>query len=140
MEKNLNEKIILELATLVRYMTSVTTYKNDSNLDRSAYLLLNHIVSHGPTGVKALAEEFGLNVSTVSRQSAALEQKGYLLRVPDPVDGRAFSFQITAVGKKELKHYRQVRRARIDEIFRDWSVEERETFGELLGKFNRDFR
>lgn len=138
MERDSNEKIILELSTLVRHITS-TTYKTGCYLDRSGYLLLNHVVTHGPTGVKALAEEFGLNVSTTSRQSAALEQKGYLKRVPDPADGRAFSLQITALGERVLNHDRDLRRTRIDEVFKDWTPEEREAFGELLAKFNRAF-
>ncbi|MFB5192473.1 MarR family winged helix-turn-helix transcriptional regulator [Alicyclobacillus fastidiosus] len=138
MEKNSNEKIILELSTLVRHVTS-TTYKTGCYLDRSGYLLLQHIVTHGPTGVKALAEEFGLNVSTTSRQSAALAQKGYVKRVPDPVDGRAFSLQITALGEKALNHDRELRRTLIDEVFKDWTAQEREMFGELLAKFNRAF-
>ncbi|MFD1673936.1 MarR family winged helix-turn-helix transcriptional regulator [Alicyclobacillus fodiniaquatilis] len=134
-EKNLLD----ELAALVRHVTSFTTYKNDSNLDRSGYLLLNHIVTHGPTGVKALAEQFGLHVSTISRQSTALEQKGYVVRVPDPVDGRAFSFEITALGEKELNLYKQVRRTRMTKIIEDWTTEERQTFVALLQKFNRGF-
>ena len=139
MDKNPIETIALELAILARRVTSMTTYKKDTVLDRSAYLLLHQIATNGSAGVKALAEEFNLNVSTVSRQSAALEQKGYVARVPDPVDGRAFSLQITPRGERELHEYRHDRVTRIEELLKHWSEEERRTFGELLAKFNRTF-
>jgi len=139
MDKNPIESIALELAILARRVTSMTTYRKNGSLDRSAYLLLHQIITHGSAGVKALAEEFNLDISTVSRQSAALEQKGLVSRVPNPVDGRAFSLQITASGEKELDAYRQERLARMGKLLKNWSEEERKTFGELLAKFNRTF-
>jgi len=128
--------IELELAILVRRTTSVTSNKRIWNLDRSAYLLLRRIASKGSVGVKVLAGEFQLDISTVSRQAAALEQKGYLYKIPDPIDGRAYSFQITEQGKKELQDHMQARLERIAELLHDWQDEECQVFGELLRKFN----
>jgi DNA-binding MarR family transcriptional regulator len=133
------ETIELELAIFVRRINSITSDKRIGSLDRSAYLLLHQIASHGSAGVKTLADEFHLDISTVSRQAAALEQKGYVTRVPDPLDGRAYSLQITDVGMKELTETRQARLARIKERVKGWSDEERATFGRLLEKFNRTF-
>src|ERR1700730_17701741 len=103
------DTIELEMAILARRLTSITANIKVSNLDRSAYLLLHQIASHGSAGVKALADEFHLDISTVSRQAAALEQKGYVYRIPDPLDGRAYSHQITDLGTKELNEYKRVR-------------------------------
>lgn len=139
MENHFLETIELELAILVRRITSISKNRKQSNLDRSAYLLLHQIASHGSAGVKALADEFHLDISTVSRQASALEQKEYVIKVPDPLDGRAFRFQITELGTKELNEYKQVRIEKITELLKDWSEEERKMFGELLRKFNRTF-
>lgn len=139
MDEHALETIELEMAILLRRATSITTSKKIGNLDRSAYLLLHQIASHGSAGVKALADEFHLDISTVSRQAAALEQKGYVYRVPDPLDGRAYSLQITDLGKKELNEYKQARLVRFEELLKNWSDEEREVFGQLLKKFNRTF-
>jgi DNA-binding MarR family transcriptional regulator len=133
------ETIELELAILIRRVTSITTDKKFGNLDRSAYLLLHQISAHGSAGVKALADEFHLDISTVSRQTAALEQKGYVRRIPDPVDGRACSLQITELGTKELLACKKARLARITKLLENWSDEERKLFGQLLTKFNRTF-
>lgn len=139
MDEHSIDMIELELAILIRRTTSVTTNKNIWKLDRSAYLLLRRIASKGAVGVKVLASEFQLDVSTVSRQAAALEQKGYLYKIPDPIDGRAYSFQITELGKKELHDHMQSRLEKIAELLKDWPEEERQVFGQLLRKFNHTF-
>ncbi|MGB8954522.1 MAG: MarR family transcriptional regulator [Tumebacillaceae bacterium] len=140
MDKRSLESIEIEMAILVRRVTSMATEKKFGNLDRSAYLLLHQISSHGSAGVKALADEFHLDISTVSRQVTALEQKGYVTRMPDPTDRRAYSFQITSSGTKELQAARQARMMRIEELLKNWSDEERDMFGQLLRKFNDIFK
>lgn len=133
------ETIELELAILIRRSTSVSSNKKLGNLDRSAYLLLRRIANRGAAGVKVLAGEFQLDISTISRQAAALEQKGYLYRIPDPLDGRAYSLQITEIGIRVYKEHKQARLERLEELINDWSEEERENFGQLLKKFNQSF-
>ncbi|MCQ6561359.1 MarR family winged helix-turn-helix transcriptional regulator [Paenibacillus mendelii] len=136
MEENSLGMIESELAILLRRLTSISTYKIGS-LDRSAYLLLQQIAYHGSSGVKALSDEFRLDISTVSRQAAALEQKGYVSRIPDPLDGRAYFLQITDQGKTELNDNKNARLAIIEELLQSWSDEERMMFGQLMRKFNR---
>ncbi|MEH7355983.1 MarR family transcriptional regulator [Neobacillus drentensis] len=131
------EMIELELAILIRRSTSNTNNKKLWNLDRSAYLLLRRIATKGAVGVKVLAGEFQLDISTVSRQAAALEHKGYLYKIPDPLDGRAYSFQITELGLKELNEYKHARLERIAELLNDWPDDECKVFGQLLQKFNQ---
>lgn len=133
------ETIELELAILIRRSTSVLTNKKLGNLDRSAYLIMRRIFSKGAAGVKVLAGEFQLDISTISRQAAALEQKGFLYRIPDPEDGRAYNLEITELGIKELNEHKKARLERLTEIVEDWSDEERKVFGQLLKKFNRSF-
>ncbi|QIZ07858.1 MarR family transcriptional regulator [Priestia megaterium] len=139
MDEHSLEMIELELAILIRRTTSISNNKKFGNLDRSAYLILRRIKAKGAVGVKVLAEEFKLDISTVSRQAAALEHKGYLYRIPDPLDGRAYTLQLTEQGTKELFDYKQARLKRITELLEDWSDEERKLFGILLEKFNQSF-
>lgn len=127
--------IDLELAVLLRRLTSIST-KKLGNLARSAYLLLHQITSNGPSRVKDLADKFQLDISTVSRQVSALEQKGYVYRIPDPLDGRAYSLQITELGMKEFNDYQHMRFTRLSKVMKDWSTEEQEMFGLLLKKYN----
>ncbi|WP_274654820.1 MarR family winged helix-turn-helix transcriptional regulator [Paenibacillus humicola] len=137
MDERAIETIEMELAILIRRATSAG--RNLGTLDRSAYLLLNQIASHSRAGVKTLADEFHLDISTVSRQTAALEQKGYVTRIPDPDDGRAYVLEMTELGAKELEECRQARFVRFRELLKDWPEADRAAFGRLLHRFNRTF-
>ncbi|CAN7407563.1 MarR family transcriptional regulator [Paenibacillus sp. LjRoot153] len=139
MTKNPVETIEVELGIFIRRFIAATTNKKVGNLDRAAYLLLHQISTHGSAGVKALAEEFHLDMSTISRQTAALEQKGYLYRIPDPQDGRAYSMQLTDSGTAELALNKQARLEYLTKHLQDWTIEDQQRFGELLNKFNCTF-
>ncbi|MFD1175728.1 MarR family winged helix-turn-helix transcriptional regulator [Paenibacillus puldeungensis] len=139
MDEQLLETIELEIAILYRRITSMTTSAKAGKLERSAYLLLHHIRLSGSIGVKALAEEIQLDVSTVSRQTAALEHKGYVTRQPDPADGRAYFLRLTKLGEEEYLNYRQARLAHIRQLLENWSEDESQQFGQLLQKFNQSF-
>ncbi|NRF96214.1 MarR family transcriptional regulator [Paenibacillus frigoriresistens] len=136
MNKQSLESLEIEMAILVRRLTSLTSDKKIDNLDRSAYLLLHQISTHGCAGVRTLADAFQLDISTVSRQAAALEQKEYVYRIPDPQDRRAYALQITDLGNQELVEYKQARSDRLKEVLKDWSDEECQAFAQLLKKFN----
>ncbi|MDN3017002.1 MarR family transcriptional regulator [Paenibacillus sp. BSR1-1] len=131
------ETLEIELSILIRRVIHASSHKKVGHLDRSAYLLLHQIVTNGPAGVKSLAAEFQLDVSTVSRQAAALEHKGYLFRIPDETDGRAYSLQITEKGLEEFKEDKKTRKNRVAKVTRTWTEEERETFAILLKKYNQ---
>jgi DNA-binding MarR family transcriptional regulator len=136
MNENHLEMIELELAILIRRATNLSSHKKLGSLDRSAYLLLRRIANKGAAGVKLLAEEFMLDISTISRQAASLEQKGFLYRIPDPLDGRSYKLDITELGKSVFKEHMEARLERLSEIIEEWPDEEREVFGKLLKKFN----
>lgn len=130
-------RIESEVAILVRRATSISTRLGQ--LERSAYLLLLQLAEHGPRGVKALADEFRLDISTVSRQTSALESKGLVERSPDPEDGRASYLRITETGRLQLEETRQARYARYSKLLDGWSAADMERFGEMLARFNRTF-
>jgi DNA-binding MarR family transcriptional regulator len=139
MDEQSLETIGVELAILHRRLTSISTYKKIGNLERSEYLLLEQITCQGSAGVKTLADEFHLDISTVSRQAAVLEKKGFVYRIPDPLDKRAYSLQVTDLGKKELQEYKQLRLIKMSKLLKNWSDKECELFAQLLRKFNRTF-
>ncbi|MGG6311118.1 MarR family winged helix-turn-helix transcriptional regulator [Paenibacillus macerans] len=137
MDQKSLETIELQMAILYRRITTVTAAKKTGNLDRSAYLLLHQIIAYGSVGVKALADEFQLDISTVSRQAASLEHKGYVRRKPDPDDRRAYFLETTELGANEYHAYKQGRINRIQELIDDWPEEETALFASLLQKFNQ---
>src|SRR2546421_3316121 len=85
-EKKIIGTLGREIRILVRRMTSL--YNSMEILDRSAVLLLAELQSQGPLGISMLATNLQLDISTASRQTAALEAKGLVERLSDPEDGR----------------------------------------------------
>jgi MarR family transcriptional regulator, 2-MHQ and catechol-resistance regulon repressor len=60
---------------------------------------LEHLVEEGAIGQNELAATLYLDKSTTSRVVSALERKGYLVRTPDPADGRARLLEVTPEGR-----------------------------------------
>ncbi|WP_347834936.1 MarR family transcriptional regulator [Gracilibacillus sp. JCM 18860] len=83
------ELIEKEITDFIRRI--VISEKRNDQLERSAYIILRILSSNGPSGgVKSLAEALQLDISTISRQAAALESKSYVQRIPNPQDKRAY--------------------------------------------------
>ena len=71
------------------------------------------LLTGGPLTLNRLATALRLDKSTTSRMVDTLEEKKYVRRATDPVDGRALRLEITARGKK--LHYR-IQQDLIDEM------------------------
>ncbi|WP_338789603.1 MarR family transcriptional regulator [Priestia megaterium] len=139
-EKNSIELIEYELTTFIRRAVYLDNSENKiGNLERSAYLLLRQLDEFGPARVKELAEAFKLDISTLSRQAAALENKQLISRSSDSSDGRVSLFDITARGKRMLQSDKQMRLERYHSMLKKWSSEEKELFGKLLMRMNDAF-
>jgi DNA-binding MarR family transcriptional regulator len=111
--------------------------KESDQLDRSSYLLLDALARGGPLSISALAQLFQLDISTLSRQTAALEASGWVERVPDPRDGRVRVLRLTDRGLARLNATRAVRYALYTQLLGGWTEDERRAFGEYLARFNR---
>ncbi|WLV24370.1 MarR family transcriptional regulator [Aciduricibacillus chroicocephali] len=134
------EDLQLELASLVRYITSLTPSQTGRMLDRSGFLILQHIDSKGTASIKELATYFKLDISTMSRQVRSLEQKDYLARRPNPSDKRAHFLTVTSSGKEQLNAYRTLKSKRIQQLFGEWDEESLKQFTRLLQRANEEFR
>jgi DNA-binding MarR family transcriptional regulator len=105
-------------------------------LDRSGYGIMSRIADGGPQRLSALAQAFGLDPSTITRQVQALESSGLLRRDRDPRDRRASLLELTEVGRDVLRSTRSLRIRRLRDAMAHWSAEEQATFGRLLEDFN----
>lgn len=130
----------LELAILARRSERVRVASLDaarSPLDRSGYLLLALLESRGDQTMSQLALAFDLDASTVTRQIAPLERRGFVERTRSTEDRRATIVSVTDAGRKERE---LVRRARIEYLegrLEDWSREDVGRLAELIDRFNQ---
>ncbi|MFE4593308.1 MarR family winged helix-turn-helix transcriptional regulator [Streptomyces laurentii] len=107
-------------------------------LDRSAYLLLSRISMDGPMSISQLSEAFGLDASTLNRQTAAMLRAGLVERIPDPDGGIARKFRITEEGLVRLDTDRAYNIEGLERVLSAWTPEEVADFAAVLERFNRD--
>ncbi|MFB4420784.1 MarR family winged helix-turn-helix transcriptional regulator [Streptomyces sp. QL37] len=111
-------------------------HRAEGILDRSAYILLSRIRVQGPMSIGQLGEAFGLDVSTLNRQTAAAARAGLVERIPDPDGGLARKFRITEEGARRLDQDRARVIAGLDRIMADWPEERIAAFADHLQHFN----
>ncbi|MER5360679.1 MarR family transcriptional regulator [Streptomyces sp. NPDC002785] len=132
--------IEFETMLLGRYIHLLTPRARggDGRLDRSAYLLLSRIRTEGPMTIGELSAAFGLDASTLNRQTAAMLRAGVVERVPDPEGGIARKFAITHAGERRLEADRTRNVDGLRKVMADWTPEEVADFAAHLSRFNRD--
>lgn len=107
-------------------------------LDRSAYVLLSRISMDGPMSISQLSEAFGLDASTLNRQTAAMLRAGLVERIPDPDGGVARKFRITDEGRGRLEADRTYNIQGLERVLAEWTPEEVADLAAVLERFNRD--
>ncbi|HTK07078.1 MAG TPA: MarR family transcriptional regulator [Ktedonobacteraceae bacterium] len=132
------EAVEHEITIFLRMVESVR--KEIGTLDRSAYLLLGEIAQKGPLGMNVLAQTFQLDISTISRQVAALEASGLVERFSNPSDARVSLLQISALGQTKFQETHRIRYALFAELLESWPEEDRHQFGIYLERFNQAVR
>lgn len=128
-----------ELGQFMRRMTRVQSKRADPDgpaLDRAAFQLLHRLVADGPARLSTLATDMVVDLSVVSRQIAALEAAGLVVRASDPADRRASLIAASDAGTDLFNR----KRARFQEWLRtmlaDWTEDERTEFARLMKRFN----
>ncbi|MFJ9031619.1 MarR family winged helix-turn-helix transcriptional regulator [Streptomyces sp. NPDC102274] len=112
--------------------------RKDAVLDRSAYILLSRIRVQGPMSIGELSDAFGLDASTLNRQTAATVRAGLAERILDPDGGMARKFRITQEGARVLDEEREGIVRSLDRVMADWPEEDIAAFAAYLKRFNTD--
>ncbi|WP_459545017.1 MarR family winged helix-turn-helix transcriptional regulator [Nocardia sp. X0981] len=130
---------LIEFETMLLGRHSINTHlRRPDHLERSAYLVLRRLRMEGPMSIGELSEAFGLDNSTVHRQTAAMLKGGLVERIPDPDGGVARKFRITEEGERRVRADRDYNINALDRLLRDWSEEDVRTFASYLARFNTE--
>lgn len=105
-------------------------------LERAAYGVLARIAAGGPERLSTLAADLCVDLSTISRQVAALEAAGLVRRTPDPKDRRASLIEATEAGTEIFVAHRNQWLGALKELMADWTPEERREFARLFTRLN----
>ena len=90
-------------------------------LPPTAVWSLSRIARCGPIRLTDLANDLGLDPSTITPQTKRLEQAGLIARKPDPSDGRAALLYTTRAGRTLLERTQAIRGSMLAELLADWS-------------------
>lgn len=104
--------------------------------DSRLFLLLNLLHDRGPSRAADLIDILGVDQSTLSRQLAALVERGFVARQADPSDGRAVRIVVSDLGAETIGNARAAWRSTLGDLMADWSTAERETLLSLLAKLS----
>ncbi|MFT4265598.1 MAG: MarR family transcriptional regulator [Nocardioides sp.] len=133
------EAIEFESMLLGRHLSPMKPHADGlQRLERSARTLLARLVLEGPMSVPQLSEAFGLDASTLSRQTNAMIKAGLIERIADLGGGLARKLQVTEEGRRRLAEERQANVAGMRGVFEHWSPEELSTLARLMRKYNSD--
>jgi len=132
------------LIPMVRYLSSARTWRQiagtaDIPLDRARYVVLRAVAESEPVRTSALAEQIGVDPSTMSRHVAVLSQAGFITRAPDPDDGRAQALSLTSAGREVMEKARAARHDLIGLVLSEWDDGDRAQLASLLARLADDF-
>jgi DNA-binding MarR family transcriptional regulator len=94
-EEDLTQHLFVAMSRLMRSLRRATP----TPLGHSAVTALATTVVAGPLRAGDLAAREGVSAPTMTRIIAALETAGYVVRQPDPADGRASLVRATPEGE-----------------------------------------
>lgn len=129
------ERLEREVSLLLRRSRSVLRTlagRLHPEVDAAGYAVLLAIARAAPLRLVELAEEFGLDKSTMSRQVSALLRLGLVRRNPDPLDGRAFLLELSEEGRRRLDALSRARHEEWSERLEAWSTDDIATLADGL--------
>lgn len=129
------ERLEREISLLLRRSRSVLrtlATRLHPDVDAASYAVLLAIARSAPLRLVDLAEEFGLDKSTMSRQVSSLLALGLVERRPDPEDGRAFLLELGEEGRERLEEVSRARHEEFRSRLASWSADEVATLADGL--------
>jgi DNA-binding MarR family transcriptional regulator len=103
-------------------------------VDRALFPLLVRIGAAGALSVAELADQVGRDHSTVSRQTAKLEELGLIARRVNRRDGRVREAVISDEGRRAVRAITAARRRLLGYLLADWSQADRRALARLNRK------
>lgn len=128
---------IFDLQRAVRCVVAANVRGHDTGVALQGVL---RFVGEGESRATHLAERLGVSAPVLSRHIAELEEQGYVLRRPDPEDGRAQLIALSATGAEKLRLIEDQRTATIQDLLQDWSQDDVELTAITLKKLAGSLR
>ena len=127
-----------QLVRAGRHLSQRAAHELYGDLPGFGWALLVPLERDGEQRCSALAAAVGVDGSVVSRQLAVLERDGFVVRRPDPLDGRASLVGLSDSGAAALARTRDARAHWTVAALADWTEDEAATLCALLERLVDD--
>jgi DNA-binding MarR family transcriptional regulator len=123
------------LQAIYRTVQQIKQTVHADPVERAAIVILSRLKANGSARLSDLAADLMLDISTVSRQARALEDRGLVSRTEDPHDRRAVRLDLAPAGREILAAAWARRHDWLAESLADWSAEDRIALTAMLTRF-----
>ncbi len=124
---------IFDLQRVVRCVAAASFRGQDTGVALQGVL---RFVGEGESRATHLAERLGVSAPVLSRHIADLEEQGYVIRRPDPDDGRAQLVALSPAGADKLRRIEEHRAATLQGYLSDWSQDDAEDTARILARLS----
>jgi DNA-binding MarR family transcriptional regulator len=130
-----------ELTSMMRALKELHTRvveESDHPFEVAGSFVLGRLDVLGPVRLTQLAQELGLDPSSVSRQVSALERNGLVAKEKDPTDLRAQRLLLTDRGRAAVQAHREARSRELARLLPGWTAADLDALTAALGRLNTD--
>jgi DNA-binding MarR family transcriptional regulator len=128
---------IFDLQRAVRCVAAVNVRGQDTGVALQGVL---RFVGEGESRATQLAERLGVSAPVLSRHIAELAEQGFVVRRPDPLDGRAQLIALSASGVEKLRSIEDQRISTLQGLLQDWTEGDAEETARTLKKLAESLR
>jgi DNA-binding MarR family transcriptional regulator len=135
------ERLAGELTLLLRGMKELHTQvveDSDLGVELAGTYVLGRLAILGPVRLTRLAQELGLDPSSVSRHVSSLERHGLVAREKDASDLRAQQLVLTTRGEQAVATLRAARAQVLQQRLPGWSPADIDSLSAGLSRLNTD--
>ena len=125
---------LLNLMDRMRRVGPQTAPPKEADISPSQLAFLTFLTLNPGCGIQTMASGLKLSKPTVSIGVSHLEESGFLVRQPDPQDGRAVQLFLTPEGQKLHQLTLEFRCKKFERLLKDLTPQERMTLINLLEK------
>jgi DNA-binding MarR family transcriptional regulator len=130
---------VRDLVRAVRKSKARVTAEGRADVDSATRAVLHMVAAGGPMRASDLAGCLHSDLSTVSRQAAALVADGLLERRSDPVDGRASLLALTGAGEAAVAVHEASRVAFFARVLDGWTEGDLKQFASKVSQFTASY-